>query len=294
VLIWNGCQRFPYAFGGRHVLHAAISSDEGRTWRGYREILRDPRRDEPPPPRGDHGVSYPFAAVTPEGKIVFGLWVSTGEGRDLYRLDPDWLEQTGQRDDFNNGLDGWSTFGTRGVDVIPNPERSGDGVLRVRRMDADWPAAAVWNFPMGVTGSLHARLRIEPEFAGAAIGLTDHFSVPFDEQDTRHTLFNVGLDRQGRLAGSRPLEADRWHDLTLSWDCDQRVCHVQLDGKRVCSVRQSRASDGACYLRLRATADSAVPSGGLEIDFVEVKVSSDHARRADSAGQAPNGGTKTP
>jgi hypothetical protein len=238
-------------------------------------------------------VSYPFAAVTPEGKIVFGLWVSTGEGRDLYRLDPDWLEQTGQRDDFANGLDGWSAFGTRGVEVIPNPERSGDGVLRVRRTDADWPVAAVWNFPVGVTGSLNARVRIEPEFAGAAIGLTDHYSVPFDEQDTLHNLFNLTLDREGRLAGSGLLEVGRWHDLTLSWDCEQRVCHVRLDGARVSSVRQTRASHGACYLRLHSTAQSVDPPGGLEIDYVEVNVSNDHADRARSAGQAMDAGAKT-
>lgn len=58
LLIWNNCLRFPYAYGGRHVLHAAVSADEGHTWRGYREIVRDPNRLEPSPPSGDHGVSY--------------------------------------------------------------------------------------------------------------------------------------------------------------------------------------------------------------------------------------------
>ena len=52
------------------VLHAAVSNDEGRTWRGYREIARDPARNEPPPPNGDHGVSYPFASLTADGRVI--------------------------------------------------------------------------------------------------------------------------------------------------------------------------------------------------------------------------------
>src|SRR4029079_4003474 len=55
VMILNRCLRFPYAYGGRHVLHAAISNDEGRSWHGYREVVRDPLRDQPPPPSGDFG-----------------------------------------------------------------------------------------------------------------------------------------------------------------------------------------------------------------------------------------------
>ena len=71
VMLWNGCQRYPYALGGRHVLHAAISEDEGKTWRGYREVVRDPKRDEPPPPGGDHGTAYPFPALGRDGKVLF-------------------------------------------------------------------------------------------------------------------------------------------------------------------------------------------------------------------------------
>ena len=41
VLFWNKCLRYPYAHGGRHVLHAAVSDDEGEIWRGHREVLRD-------------------------------------------------------------------------------------------------------------------------------------------------------------------------------------------------------------------------------------------------------------
>src|SRR5262249_51380688 len=73
LMFLNDCRRFPYANGGRQVLHGAISDDEGRSWRGWRELLRDPLRDEPPPPDGDHGVSYPYPTLTAGGQVLFSL-----------------------------------------------------------------------------------------------------------------------------------------------------------------------------------------------------------------------------
>src|SRR5262249_32104977 len=74
LLFSNDCRRFPYAIGGRQVLHAAISRDEGRTWRGWREVLRDPHADQPPPPTGDHGAAYPYPTLTRDGRVLFSLW----------------------------------------------------------------------------------------------------------------------------------------------------------------------------------------------------------------------------
>ena len=47
VLLWNNCENTSRINGegvytNRDALHAAISDDEGKTWRGYREICRDP------------------------------------------------------------------------------------------------------------------------------------------------------------------------------------------------------------------------------------------------------------
>jgi len=83
VMIWNNCLRYPYARGGRWVQHAAISNDDGKTWRGYREILRDPLRVNPSPPNGDHGVSYVYPILGHDGRIVYSLWVQSGKGRSI-------------------------------------------------------------------------------------------------------------------------------------------------------------------------------------------------------------------
>jgi hypothetical protein len=76
VLVWNQCLRHPYAYGGRQVLHAAVSGDDGATWRGYREVARDPFRNDPPPTSGDHGTAYPFPVATEDNVVI----ISTGQG----------------------------------------------------------------------------------------------------------------------------------------------------------------------------------------------------------------------
>ena len=117
------------------------SEDEGRTWRGYREIARDPRRNEPPPPTGDHGVSYTIPVLTKERKIIVPMPIASDGGYLLLHLDPEWLYETAQKADFSSGLDEWSTFGTRGPELLPHPEKDGARVLSLRKPDAEWPAA---------------------------------------------------------------------------------------------------------------------------------------------------------
>ncbi len=278
VLLWNNCLRFPYAYGGRHLLHAAVSDDEGKTWRGCREVARDPRRLEPPPPGGDFGTAYPFPTLANEGKVIFRT--GQGAGRvQLMLLDPDWLLETSRRADFSAGQDEWATFGTRGVEFSAHPTKPDANVLSIRKTDPDWPAAAVWNFPSGLDGRLRMRMMLKPGFAGALVAITDHFSVPFDSEDALNSLFNLEIERGGRLLGRAKLDPMRWHDLLLEWQYAKRQCRVQLDGREVGALPLRRETTGACYLRLRSTAEhtdatlrSTSPAGFL-VESVEVDVS---------------------
>ncbi len=272
LLLWNNSLRFPYAYGGRHVLHAAISEDEGHTWRGYREVIRDPLRNQPPPPTGDHGTSYPFPALTKDGKVIFSTWVSTGPGRSLVLLDPAWLYETTQKTDFSAGMEEWSSFGTRGVGLIPHPQKRGARVLSIRKTEAGWPAAAVWNFPAGARGRLRLNLLLRPGFAGSLVGLTDHFSVPFDQQDKFYNLYNLNIGPGGRLAKGEQLQPDRWYSLQLDWDGAKRECRVSVDGRQVAVLPQLREGEGASYLRLRSTAEES-DGAGMFVESVEADVS---------------------
>ena len=268
VMIWNEANRYPYAYGGRHVLHAAISSDEGRTWRGHREILRDPMRKDPPPPNGDWGTAYAFPVVTARGDLIFSTWVQTGIPRYLFRLDPRWLEETRQSTDFSQGVDDWSTFGTRGVELVPVPQ--GGNALEVRRQDVAWPSGAVWKFPVGNKGQLRLRLMLRDGFGGNNIGLTDHYSVPFDEEDVFYNVFNLPIASDGKLLDAT-MTANRWHNVALEWDMARGECHVDVDGRPAGVVRAQRLTGGLNYLRFHSTSDA--PDRGLLVESVDANVS---------------------
>ena len=256
VLIWNCCQRFPYAYGGRHVLHAAISEDDGLTWRGFREVLRDPRRHDPPPTIGDFGTAYPFPVVTNDDLVL----IVSGQGEDrisAVRLDPAWLYHTQQTSSFAAaGLEEWSIFGTAGVERQPHPEQPRTYALRLTKQQPGRTSAAVWNFPAGRRGRVHARLRLASGAGPFRLSLTDHFSAPFDPQDHFHSTFNVEFGPEGRSGGRPALVEDRWHTVELAWDTQaDRACRVSVDGRQVAAEPQLHETLGVNYLRVVALAE---------------------------------------
>lgn len=262
LLLWNDCQRYPYAHGGRQVLHGAISSDEGKTWRGYREVVRDPLRNQPPPPHGDFGTAYPFPTLTADGKVL--LHTGQGKGRNfLVLLDPRWLEETRQATDFSRGLNDWSVFGTKGATIVPEQGKPGTKVLSLRKPDANWPSGAVWNFPGGRKGFVRMKVLFKSGFKGARLGLTDQFSPPFDSEDRFYNLFNLDVDGAGRLENGARITLNRWHTLEMRWDCQKRNCQVILDGRKVETLPLLRETSGVCYLRLRPTAQTTDDFGML-------------------------------
>ena len=98
-------------FTNRDALHAAISDDDGETWRGFREILLNECRSavdfrelgNDPAQEIDKSIHQVQALELPEGKIL----VSAGQNmcsRRFVVFDPKWLLETSRREDFRNGL----------------------------------------------------------------------------------------------------------------------------------------------------------------------------------------------
>lgn len=258
VLLWNNCQRFPYAYGGRQVLHAALSEDEGKSWTGYREVLKDPKRAEPPPPGGDFGTAYPFPATAFDGEVL--IRSGQGKGRTaLVSLDPKWLYETGAQTDFVSGLDDWTFFGTKGVERI---EFEGRPVMRIAKTHADWPAGAVWNFPNGRDGKLSMKFRLNAGFRAANLSLADHYSPPWDKEDHFYSSWNIAIE-------SLRAAPDRWHRLEIEWSVGDRTARVSLDGSRVAALPLRHESVGANYLRIRSTVTGTDPAG-LLVESVNV------------------------
>jgi len=271
LLLWNDCQRYPYAHGGRQVLQGAVSSDEGRIWHGYREVVRDPLRSQPPPANGDFGTAYPFPTLTKDGKVL--LHTGQGKGRNfLVFLDPRWLDETRQVSDFSKGLNNWSVFGTRGVGLVPDPGKPGAKVLSLCKADANWPAGAVWNFPNGKEGRLRLRIMVKSGFKGVLMCLTDQFSPPFDAEDRFYNLFNLRIGPGGQLPNGTKIALDRWHNLELRWDCKERNCQVIVDGRQLEMIPLLRETSGVCYLRLRSIARGK-DDRGILVESVSAEVS---------------------
>jgi hypothetical protein len=283
----NACQGYPYAYGARNVLHVAISKDEGRTWRGFREVARDPLRGEPPLAEGDYGLAYTFPTQTADGHVLFTNWVQSGRDRSFRLLDPAWIYETRQATDFSKGIDDWSSFGTRGVELAPDPAKPEAHVLRVHKSEKDWPAGAVWNFPIGSKGRLKMDLMLRPGFGGTLIGLTDHFSIPWDIDDRFHNVFNFPIPADGQIFPNLKLTSGKWHEITLDWDSGLRKCKVSVDGKLAGVLWDERHATGINYLRVRSV--SSQPDAGLLLRAVSVDVSASWAEsggpRAETYGR---------
>ena len=67
VLLWNECMRYTYAHGGRHVLHGAISDDDGTSWRGLREVAREHAASRAAAPERGHLGRDPAAGLVASG-----------------------------------------------------------------------------------------------------------------------------------------------------------------------------------------------------------------------------------
>ena len=305
VLFWNNCEE-PSRVGSkaiyvnRDALHAAISDDEGKTWRGYREIYRDPLRNQSPASNGDQGTAYPHAIATKDGNIL--LISGQGKGRrNLLLVDPDWLCQTRQEDDFSNGLDGWCVFKpygpvkrvfrsrTQGAMLVDHPDKPGAKVLHVRRPDEKDGDDAIWNFPVGNRGKLTLRIMFQEGFADAHIALADRFFYPGDVKVLTQSLFLLPIKADSSiLPGRAKFEPGCWYTFEFRWDLDKDRCDLFVDGRLATVLPlMDKKSVGVCYLRLRSTA-RAQDTAGFLVESVKADVQEDalgtgHRSRCRSA-----------
>lgn len=284
VLFWNNCENTSRVGGqgvytNRDAIHAAISRDEGKTWRGYREVYLDPLRNQSPPKMGDRGSAYPYPAVTADGKIL--LITGQGEGRrSLVLLDPDWLEQTHRDDDFSHGLENWSvftTFGpasnwwrdrTQGAVLVDHPSKPNAKSLHVRRVSENDADGAVWNFPIARSGSVSVRVQMQPGCQGVSLALADRYIQPTDNVGEKKAIFSLPIAADGRLPSGAALKPGQWHTITLRWNLEKDDCQALLDGQPAGRLTAQNAdSTGICYLRLRSTA-TTIDTAGMLIESV--------------------------
>jgi hypothetical protein len=279
VLTWNNCEMPSRAggegvYGGRDALHLAVSADDGATWRGFREIYLDFRRNENPAKSGDRGTAYPLGAFTADDQIVVVAGQGAG-GRIPILVDPAWAVATRAATDFVDGLAQWSTYKHHGPaqrwwraravggELVPDPANPAARSLHLRKAD-DLPAdVAVWNFPNGWKGKLTARVRVPRGFTGGMITLNDRFFDPAEAAGRDFAVFAAPLATAGKF-GAVALTPDRWHELTLAWDLTKGRCTLSVDGRPAGEVPLAHETlNGISYVRFHALAQKRDPVGFL-------------------------------
>lgn len=272
ILFWNNCLAAPTVgpdayphYSGRDAMHAAISEDDGLTWRGFREVFRDPFRDDPPPRRGDRGTAYPRAAETPGGYVI----LTSGQGeerRKIVRFHPDWLYEVNQEEDFSSGLENWHVFRSvgpveyvwknrvAGAQLVDHPTEPGEKALHLKKQDEEVPDGAVWNFPNGRTGRLEVRLMLPSDSGGAEISLLDRMVEPSADYESAARIFSLPIKFDGSTPFDAPVPPNQWCCLSFDWDLERQSCRVLVDDKHLGELRMLRSSEnGISYLSLQSS-----------------------------------------
>jgi len=283
-------------FTNRDVLHAAVSTDDGQTWRGFRELYLNERRNDGDFRTSggnaeslDKSIHQSQAVELPEGRVLlaFGQHALC---RRLIIFDPNWLLENRREDHFAFGLGGWSVqqylksvagnfrgvsghcaYNRRaGAALIPHPDGLPREVLQVARHpdprlvhDVE---GAVWNFPCWPCGSLTLRLRMPKGSQGMQLCLVDRWFNPSDPVVSRFAQHVLRLDAAGRINEVPCLKPDAWTELEIRWDNEKARFRVGKDAwhelPRVFPTR-----NGISYLHLQNAAAEADPFGVL-IEYV--------------------------
>ncbi|AVM58103.1 exo-alpha-sialidase [Bacteroides heparinolyticus] len=273
-------------FTNRDAAHVAISEDDGKTWKGFRELRLNPYRNDRYYASHSTGVDRSvhqsqFIEVAP-GKIL----VATGQHpslRAMYLFDVNWLYERERSDDFSNGLDDWCVFnyikGIKGhcaYDRMPgckleaHSDKEAGQVLHIK-YEADTSLVAdsrgaVWNFPAMKQGEFTARIRIPERSEQVSLLLNDRWMNPSDTVARYECMYELKLNRKELC-----IRDDGWHELSLRWDLSQGDSHARLfvDGKRNrCLIPlKNKTCHGISYVHFIAS--PAPENPGVYVDWVK-------------------------
>ncbi len=268
LVLWCSDQRWDdpngYAAGGREALHAAISSDEGKTWKGFREVLISPRLLSDSV-KGDRGTAYPSAVETKDGKVVFVS--GQAKARAVVMFDPAWLEKNTASDNFSDGLVQWTLFGADSSQAAlkPLPGKKREALLIRKPADQkNEDIEGVWNFPMVAKGKLMLEIRRNPGNKGIKLALSDNFSVSCDKKAFANAPVSFSLP------GIRDTAASLLK-VQLRWDSRNKKVYLFVNGKvEKKKYFKRNAPFGLNYLRVGIP--GRVPdSAGYFIESVKIQ-----------------------
>ena len=275
-------------FTNRDALHVAISDDDGRTWRGFREVALNPIRNRADfreygndrCTEHDKSVHQTQPMELPGGKVL--LPYGQGAARRICIFDVRWIEERGREETFRWGLEGvsnhlylkspngnirgWSghcAFNrvpgatlVREPDMEAWPARECLQICRIRdeRLVSDRQGVA-WNFPAAKRGKIELVCRAEGE--GVRLSVCDRWINPCDGHVAEYAALSLPVDAKA-LGG-----AGRWKTLTVGWDWEKKSAYAACDGvRRDFALRADGLSPyGPSYLHLQTLAEGHDPKG---------------------------------
>ncbi len=289
------------AFNNRDTLHAAVSDDEGKTWRGFREVGLDEHRARPdyatwggPQDRGNHQAEF----VTLDKDRTLIAYGQHKNHRRLVIMDNRWLLEKDRKGDFSQGAGDWlcHTFvpipkghcsynRKPAATVVNHPTKSGVRVLDIGFQDdstlvneksgADYRAGgAAWNFPAGQAGKATVKFRLPAGSAGAHFSLMDRLFAACDRTAPDFSMYTVKL-APGESLGGVKLKPDTDYALVVEWTgttAEGTTCRLTLDGKPAGTLKlKNPAPNGLSYLHFIAAGDKPGPGILLESVAAEVR-----------------------
>ena len=288
----------------RDVLHAAISDDDGKTWRGFREVALSKQRHSlvyTRMPTYDATIHHQKFTLTKDNKVIIFTgqddakltWGS--EHRQAVIFDLDWLYETSRSTEFSNEYADLNVFklskkplkNTKdysrilGATLVGHPTEPYKKVLHLGREKCDWvwneQDGANWNFPIGKKGSLETRILLRKGFKGGAISLVDVFYPPSDNSGDEAAMYSLDIPADGRLSDLIAQKPDTWYDLKLEWtgveDNASHSCKVYINGTLLPQALKLKntSPNGICYSRFRSTAAEADLAGWI-VESIKAKV----------------------
>lgn len=287
------------AFTNRDTLHAAVSDDEGKTWRGFREVGLDEHRARAdyatwggPQDRGNHQAEF----VPLDDHRVLIAYGQHANHRRLAIMDARWLLERKRQADFSNGAGDWLHHSfvpvPRGhcsynrkpaASVVPHPSKPDVKVLDISFLDdpelvnaesgADYRAGgAAWNFPAGNAGRAIVRFRLPSGSGGAHLSLMDRLFAACDVTAPEFAAFTVLL-KPGAELGAATLRPDTDYALLFEWSGTGSggECRVSLNGKPAGTLAlKNPAPNGLSYMHFIAAGDE--PGPGVQIENVAAEV----------------------
>ncbi len=307
VFLWCNTKmmpEFPEAIGigedvftNRDANHCAISSDEGKTWQGYREMFLNPIRCAPDfranggPWEGDKSVHQFEMLELPMNKLL----VAFGQhepSRRIIIFDLQWLYEHSREENLLYGLKNLSTqnylksilggfkvarshpldfsghCAANRVSVtvlMPSPENNGKEALHITRSGDERLVSgiggAVWNFPVHKKGKVTLKTHILGK--GLRVSLLDYWMNPSDYTVQYYADFSVVLTSDMQYGDESIMSK-----FVFDFDCDRGTVIVTR-GEYMCLEfkLKNEHPNGLCYLHLQSAATEEDNEGAYVAGF---------------------------